>query len=82
MICNNCEKVFSEDEVKIVREHEEAWGRPTLIAEYGVCHFCGCDEIEESAICESCGKEVAKSEIFNGICEVCEEKLCDLEENT
>ena len=82
MICNNCKRTFDTDEVKTIKEYEEAWGRPVVIAEWGVCPFCGCDEIEKSEICEECGDEVAKSEIFNGVREVCKEKLCDLEENT
>jgi hypothetical protein len=81
MICNGCGQVFEDEEVEIIKEYEEAWGRPAVIAEYGVCPFCGCESIEESAICECCEEEIAESKIINGVCEACEKKLCALEES-
>jgi hypothetical protein len=70
MICNKCGETF--DEAREIVEYEEAWGRPTVIAEYGVCPFCGSESIEESEVCEHCEREVASSECFGGICRECE----------
>ena len=47
LICNDCGKIFDEDEAKVVHDHVgDFWGVPAY-QDFLECPYCGSDEIED-----------------------------------
>lgn len=47
--CRECGKMFTEDQIKKVREEYEGWGRP-VFQEFDACPYCMSTDIHEAHI--------------------------------
>ena len=79
LICNDCGAIFSEDEVKVIRE-SRPYGEGTASEEFHCCPHCGGFGIEEAVQCNLCGEyghrdNMEMDENLNYLCEVCYEDL-------
>jgi RNA polymerase subunit RPABC4/transcription elongation factor Spt4 len=46
IICNDCGRIFEDDELKVTKDYRECFGFPTY-EEFGECPYCGSDDFEE-----------------------------------
>ena len=57
MICEDCGRVFNEDELETTYENVgEFWGTPAYES-YVTCPYCKSTYVSESRCCEECGTE-------------------------
>ena len=63
--CLECDTLFFEEDARVVDERDE----PSYI----VCPSCGCSELEDTVTCNTCGEDVAVSELEEGTddCQSC-----------
>ena len=75
MICLDCGRDFEEPAIIPICTHYEIENCPS---EHGsVCPICKSERIEESVICEKCGKQFPEYDTYMGFCESCQDKLKD-----
>ena len=47
LICNDCGKIFDEDDAKVVHDHVgDFWGAPAY-QDFIECPYCGSDDIDD-----------------------------------
>ena len=74
--CADCGHVFEEGEQAIwCEDRGEFWGMPCTERLEGCpkCHGC----FEEATECKECGELFLSDELYDGLCEDCQEELFD-----
>lgn len=78
-ICNNCDSIMDEIEATCLRQevHTELDGHPTEWIWELRCIYCGSDDLEEAELCEKCDEYYPVSEMTDGLCKRCYERMME-----